>query len=54
MSALATALVLLAVLSGLLAYLVVLARMVSTNRPAGLPRSHEHELDPISRRLTVF
>ena len=33
------------------AYLVTLGRMVLTNRPAPLPRSHPHELDPHTERL---
>jgi hypothetical protein len=33
------------------AYLVTLGRMVLTNRPAPLPRSHEYELDPHTQRL---
>ena len=35
----------------LAAYLVTLGRMVLTNRPATLPRSHPHELDPHAERL---
>jgi hypothetical protein len=54
MSTLATAIVVTAALAGLFGYLVVLARMIWTNRPAALPRSHEHEIDPMSRRLTVL
>ena len=33
------------------AYLVTLGRMVLTNRPAPLPRSHAYELDPHTERL---
>jgi hypothetical protein len=34
----------------LIAYLVRLAQVVHENRPSGPPRSHQHELDPVSLR----
>jgi hypothetical protein len=46
-----TPLIVLALAVGLAGYLVMLGRMVLTNRPAPLPRSHPHELDPVTERL---
>jgi hypothetical protein len=48
-----TSLIVLAFALALAGYLVMLGRMVLTNRPAPLPRSHPHELDPFTERLHV-
>ena len=48
-----TPLIVLAIALALAGYLVILGRMITTGRPAPLPRSHPHEVDPISDRLHV-
>jgi hypothetical protein len=48
-----TPLIVLALALALAGYLVTLGRMVLTGRPAPLPRSHPHELDPVTERLHV-
>ena len=48
-----TSLIVMALALAMAGYLVMLGRMVLTNRPAPLPRSHPHELDPVTERLHV-
>ena len=48
-----TPLIVLAIALALAGYLVTLGRMIATGRPAPLPRSHPHEVDPIAERLHV-
>ena len=43
--------VLVIALAAFVVYLGALFRMVRSNRPATLPRSHLHELDPATARL---